>query len=98
MQVINDTEIFEPSECYFCVETDSDSGDTNLYITNKSFWDEERCLNDCFADHSFSDATNDLIEKFAFNLMEATWGSELSVEETRQKMLELGFVENADMI
>ena len=100
MQVINDTEVFEPNECYFAVEPDpEDINEVMVYITSKEYYDENQCLDDCFADHSLPE---NIVEKLEdndiSNLMEATWGSSLSLDEVRKVMTNIGFIENKDML
>jgi len=96
MQIINDTEVFEPSECYFVVMPDpEDAEHTMVLITDKVTWDEEQCLNDSIGDHSFQDG---VIPETMWNCMEATWETDISVEEARSAMQQAGFVENADML
>lgn len=39
MKIVNDTEIYEPSECYFCVEVDGDNPTgTMTCITGIEYW------------------------------------------------------------
>lgn len=95
MKIINHTEVFEPSECIFCITEDPEgSSDMMVYITDLATWEAEGCLNDCFGDHSVPDKT---IPNDIFNLMEATWGTELSEIDARSAMLAAGFVESQEL-
>jgi hypothetical protein len=95
MEVINDTEVFQPSECFFAVGLDPDgSGSVMVCVSDKETFDREGCLNDCFGDHSMTD---DAIPHGIHNTMEATWESIMPLEETRTAMLKAGFVESQDM-
>lgn len=100
MKIINDTEIYEPNECYFAVEIcPDDRAYTTIYITNKSHYDAEDCLNDNFGDHSLTQDTLDLFEKNEIgNTMEATWDVELSAEKTRKLLIQMGFEENNKLL
>ncbi len=93
MQVINNTEVFEPSECFFAIIPDTD-GTMTVSITDMETWISRGCLNDCFGDHSLPDKAI----PFGFsNAMEATWETELSEEDARSAMLAAGFVESQAM-
>lgn len=96
MQIINDTEVFEPSECLFAVGYDDPNYTQYLsvHITDKATWDERECLNDCFGDHSLPE---DAIPAGMYNAMEATWETEMLPEEARAALLKAGFVESLDM-
>jgi hypothetical protein len=99
MQIINDTEVFEPNECFFCVSTDPENpGGTMVSITDKEYWNSDNFLNDGIGDHSFS---RDLIRKMAddgiTNAMEAIWTSESPLDEVRTQMLSYGFQESKEM-
>ena len=96
MKIINDTEVFEPSECLFSLSYEDPSNTQYLMVcvTDKVTWDERGCLNDCFGDHSM---TEDAIPDGIYNSMEATWETEMSIEDARAAMLAAGFVESKDM-
>lgn len=99
MQVINDTEVFEPKECFFCVTEDPENpGGSMICITDMEYWNADNFLNDCFGDQSLP---NDLVEKMRLDgiweAMEAIWTSEGAPEQVRAKMLSYGFVESLEM-
>jgi len=103
MQVINDTEVFEPSECYFAITNDPDYLDDGnqsvIAITSIEFWNDNMCLDDNFGDHSLSREVNDKLEKEdIWNACEATWSSNYSTDKIRSIMLKLGFVESSEML
>lgn len=96
MQVINDTEVFEPSECYFAVDPDPDNPSGSMVsITDKSYWDEEGYLNDCFGDHSLPDEIVEQMAKAGItNAMEAVWTSDQPPTKVTEILAKLGFVES----
>lgn len=93
MKIINDTEVFEPKECYFTVELDPENDDnfgTMIGITNINYWNENHCQNDCFGSHSLDRG----VLPYDFDpVMDATWVSEKEPEEVKKIMLSLGFIE-----
>jgi hypothetical protein len=90
-----DGELFQPSECYFACGIEPDGGEEVVVsITGKEYWEEEGCLDDCFGDHCFDD---DALPSGVYNLSEATWESNKSIEETRTAMEAKGFVWSQDM-
>jgi hypothetical protein len=96
MQIINDTEVFEPSECIFCLDADPDNtGYIIASITDKAYWEWEHCLNDGIGDHSFRDGA--IPDGFS-NACEAMWETELSLEDARQALLAAGFVECPELL
>lgn len=92
MQIINDTEVFEPGECLFALGYDDPSNTQYLTvcITDKATWDERECLNDCFGDHSLPE---DAIPNGIWNSMEATWETKMRLEQAHAALLSAGFVE-----
>lgn len=100
MKIINDTEVFEPSECYFAISRNPDCTDeeTTVSITSIEFWDENKCLSDTFGDHSLSDEVQSVLEDEEICCVtDATWSSNASVQSVRATMLKLGFVECEEM-
>jgi len=99
MKLINNTEVWEPSECYFFVDQDEEMFDgICVCITPIQYWNENRYLDDCFGDHSLSEEIVEKLENADItNIMEATWSTEGTVEAAREVMLALGFVESKDM-
>jgi hypothetical protein len=100
MKIINDTEVFDPGECYFSLQEGNGGYEPTVVIsiTNIDFWNEEHCLNDCFGDQSLTDETNAAMSAVGvFQEMEATWGSDKSIDDTRNDMLKLGFIESKKM-
>lgn len=96
MEIINDTEVFQPNECFFACGIDDPDGDkiVTVYITSKNFWDEEGFLDDCFGDHSLKEGA---LPSGIDSIMEATWESSFSIKETRKLMEDKGFVFSQDM-
>ena len=92
MKILNNTEVFEPSECLFAVGIVDPAfpQDVMIAITDKRYWEEEGYLNDSIGDHSFADG---VIPEGMFNSMEGTWETKLPLEKARQAMLRAGFVE-----
>lgn len=91
-----DGELFQPSECYFAVGQDDPDYDGGfcVAITGKEYWEEEGCLDDCFADQCFAD---DALPPGIHNTSEATWESPYSIEETRALMEAKGFIWSQEM-
>lgn len=88
----NDNDVYEPNECYFSMMDTSD-GDT-VAITSIKYWNENKCLDDCFGEHSLP---KNIIKKFRDakidSIMEAMWICDSMVKEkVKQFMLDLGFV------
>jgi hypothetical protein len=95
MQIINDTEVFEPSECIFCIDNDPDnSGSVIACITDKAYWDYSLCLNDCFGEHSLPKGA---IPETFYEACEAMWETELPLEEARRALVAAGFVESQEL-
>ncbi|CAB4196814.1 hypothetical protein UFOVP1290_334 [uncultured Caudovirales phage] len=94
MKVIDDCEVFDPSECYFAVGIEKDCFSTTIFITPISVWEEEGHLDDCFASQSLDYGSLPLDLS---NSMEATWESKYDVEKVREAMIAKGFIENKDM-
>jgi len=96
MKIINDTEVYEPSECCFAITHDDDG--ITVLITPISFWDENHCLDDGFGDHSLEEnVSSELERKNIWNACESMWTSELIEDATREVLVELGFVESQEM-
>ena len=95
MKIIKDYEVYEPNECYFGLSApnEEDDGDNTVIvvIVNKSFWMEENCLNDQFGYHSFDKGV--VPEEFQ-EVMEATWETELNVNEAKELLIKAGFEHN----
>lgn len=67
---------------------------TEVSIVSSKFWNKNKCLSD---QHLTSKLKKDkMLPDFLEELMESIFESTLSVEETRAKMIELGFEENAE--
>jgi len=96
MKIINDTEVFEPSECLFAIGYDDPSNTqyASIVIVDKAYWEKEGFMNDGIGDQSFDD---DTIPHGIYNSMEATWETELPIEKARAAMLEAGFVESKEL-
>jgi hypothetical protein len=96
MKIINDTEIFEPGECLFAIGYDDPNSTqyASIVIVDKQYWDEEGCMSDLIGDHSFDDGA---IPDGIFNSMEATWETEMSIDDARTAMLAAGFVESKEL-
>ncbi len=96
MKIVNDTEIFEPSECLFAIGYDDPSNTqyASIVIVDKAYWGEEGFMNDGIGDHSFDD---DVIPQGISNSMEATWETKMPIEEARAAMLAVGFVESEEL-
>lgn len=94
MKIIDDTQVFEPNECYFgldCVEEEEVEDDiVVVLITDKENWDNDHCLNDCFGSQSLPDG---ILPDSMSEVSEATWTSHSSLEEVRALLLSLGFTE-----
>jgi hypothetical protein len=88
MKIINNTEVFEPNECYFGIDTVD--GIVVVVITDKETWDQDHCLNDCFGSHSLPD---DVLPDFMEEMLEAVWESDSSLEEVKQALTVAGFCE-----
>jgi len=88
MKIINDTPVFEPSECYFGL--DYIDGVLVIAITDKETWDNDHCLNDCFGSHSLPDG---ILPDSMSEMMEATWESDDSLEKIREDLIKAGFTE-----
>lgn len=102
MKIVNDTEVFEPNECYFAVmhypEYLGMGDDTVIAITSIDFWNDNLCLDDCFGENSLSNDVSASLEQAGISeACEATWGSDLSENDAREVMLKLGFVESSAM-
>lgn len=99
MKIINDTEVFEPRECYFTLSTseDFDSG-VIVSITSIDFWKENQCLDDCFGTQSLDQDVNQaLLDAGISQEMEAMWGTDLTEDAAREVLTKLGFVESKEM-
>jgi hypothetical protein len=95
MQIINNTEVFEPKECLFALSSNPDDvGSIMIAITDKATWNREGCLNDGFGDHSLPKGT---LPKEISNIMEAIWETEMSIEDVRTVLLSAGFVESPEL-
>lgn len=97
MQIINDTEVFDPQECLFALawEDPHNPNYVMIALTDKKYWEEEGCLNDCFGDHSLPPGA---IPQGIWNDMEAMWGTDsMSLDNARQALIKAGFVESKEM-
>jgi hypothetical protein len=102
MQIVNDTEIYEPSECYFTVAHDPRMDpDVMISITPISFWEDSHYLSDQFGDHSLTkEVCNKLEAAGIWGACDSTWTSDsatYSVDTVRAALLDLGFVESQEM-
>ncbi len=80
----------KPSECYFAVieygeEDSSLSGPTVIFITDQQIWNEHHYLNDADL-YDTSILPDSICES-----MESVWESDLSVNEVKKIMFDLGF-------
>ncbi|SRR5258708_5119166 len=95
MKIINNTKVFEPSECIFCLDPDPDNpGYIMVCITDKAYWDENMCLNDQFGDHSLPDGA--MPESFC-GACDSMWETELPSEKARQTLIKAGFIESQEL-
>lgn len=94
MKIINDTEIFEPNECYFCID---ENNDNLLYITSISFYEENLYLDDNFGDHSLDQKVIDQLDELKIlPACEAMWETDqcqLSLSQIKSKLKDIGFIE-----
>lgn len=100
MKIINDTEVFEPNECYFAVHLDpEDENNTMISITSIEFWNKNKYLDDGFGDHSLSENIHEDMENHSIsNAMEAIWIAEnCSTAKAEKIMTDLGFVYSDEM-
>ena len=96
MKIVNDTEIYEPSECYFSV--DVIDSETVISITPIPFWEAEHCLSDTFGDHSLTSAVSGIFEGHGiWGATDSMWTSELNEETTKSILIGWGFVESQAM-
>jgi hypothetical protein len=95
MQIINDTEVFSPSECFFAVGYSNDFQSTVVLVTDQETWTKLQCLNDCFGSHSLPVGA---IPNNIHEAMESTWETEMSEEDARGAMLKDGFIEHSEML
>jgi hypothetical protein len=94
MQVINDTEVFEPSECLFAIMKDRDDPASYIVlITDSQTWDNEQCLNDSFGSHSLPDG---VLPEEMEEAMEATWLTFKPIE-MRAALISAGFIESSEL-
>jgi hypothetical protein len=99
MKIVNDTEVYEPNECYFAIIDNPDyldNGDSLVIaITPVSYWNENLCLDDGFGFHSLSKEVNDKLETAdIWEACESTWCSNKPENDVKNVMRSLGFVES----
>lgn len=96
MKIINDTKVFEPNECIFAIDEDDDG--VIVSIVDREHWNREHRCNDGIVPDTFSNDVNDAMENAGlFDVMEGTWESDSTVEETRKAMLAMGFEESQEL-
>jgi hypothetical protein len=102
MKIVDDVEVFEPSECYFAVIDNPEylgmENSMVIAITPIFYWNENLCLDDGFGCHSLSKEINDKLEIAGiWEACESTWCSDKSENDIKTVMFNLGFVESKEL-
>jgi len=93
MKIENDTEIYVPNECYFGID-ESEDYPTTVLIVNKDYWDKNQCTNESIGDQSFEST---IIPNDFYNVMEATWETQMPMEKAKLILEKSGFTFNKSL-
>jgi len=80
----------KPSEYFYCVDEVNDPENPSFCLTSKAYWDKYGHLDDCLSEI-------DALPDGFYNLMEACWEYDGSIEEGKAALHRAGFVFSQEM-